>query len=164
MRNLRELTPRRHFLIFDYVGPFGIISFVERGQRIWKHYMILFGCFATKAIYLECVEDYTTTGFLAAFRRFISRRSLPSHMYSDNGANFLVLIGKYRQVLSSHPALQVALANANTGIVFSRPRLILEDSEKRVLKVFNFISSELLVFARSLRPNLRCCYVKLRHI
>jgi len=45
-------------------------------------------CLATKAIHLEVVEDYTTAGFLAAFRMFVSRRGLPAHMYSDNGTNF----------------------------------------------------------------------------
>ncbi|KAH0945724.1 hypothetical protein HN011_011004 [Eciton burchellii] len=69
----------------DYAGPFGIIPFVGRGQRIRKHYVALFVCLATKAIHLEVAEDYSTAGFLAAFRRFVSRRGLPTHMYSDNG-------------------------------------------------------------------------------
>jgi hypothetical protein len=56
----------------DYTVPFGIIPFVERGQRTQKHYVAIFVCLATKAIHLESVEDYTTTGFLAAFR-FASR-------------------------------------------------------------------------------------------
>jgi len=60
----------------DYAGPFGIIPFVGRGQRTRKHYVALFVCLATKAIHLEVVEDFTTAGFLAAFRRFVSRRGL----------------------------------------------------------------------------------------
>jgi hypothetical protein len=72
----------------DYAGTFGIIPFVERGQKPRKHYVALFVCLATKAIHLEVVEDYTTAGFLAASRRFVSRRGLPAHMYSDNGTNF----------------------------------------------------------------------------
>jgi hypothetical protein len=72
----------------DYAGPFGIIMFVGRGQRTGKHYIALFVCLATKAIHLESVEDYTTTGFLAAFRGFVSWRGLPIHICSDNDTNF----------------------------------------------------------------------------
>jgi hypothetical protein len=42
----------------DYAGPFGIILFAGRGQRIRKQYVALFVCLATKAIHLEVVEDY----------------------------------------------------------------------------------------------------------
>jgi hypothetical protein len=72
----------------DYAGPFGILSFAGRGQRARKHYITLFICLATKAIHVEIMEDYTTAGFLTTFRRFVSRRGLPAHMYSDNGPNF----------------------------------------------------------------------------
>jgi len=54
------------YIGIDYTGPFRIISFVGCGQRTRKHYVTLFVCLATKAIHLENVEDYTTTGFLAA--------------------------------------------------------------------------------------------------
>jgi len=50
--------------------------------------VVLFVCHVTKAIHLEGVEDYTTADFLVAFRRFVSRRSWPAQLYSDNGANF----------------------------------------------------------------------------
>ncbi|GJQ79443.1 hypothetical protein Trydic_g16301 [Trypoxylus dichotomus] len=39
--------------------------------------------------HLEPVSDLTTDAFIATFRRFVSRRGLPSHMYSDNGRNFI---------------------------------------------------------------------------
>jgi len=71
---------------FDYAGPFGI-PYV--GQSVDRENITLFVCLATKAIQLECVEDYATTSLLAAFCRFLSRRGLPSHMYSDNGMEFL---------------------------------------------------------------------------
>lgn len=44
--------------------------------------------FSTKAVHIELVSDLTTTGFLAAFRRFTSRRGLPAHVHSDNGKKF----------------------------------------------------------------------------
>jgi len=97
----------------DYTGPFRIIPFVGR-QRTRKHYVALFVCLDTKAIHLESVEDYTTTGFLAAFCRFVSQRALPAHMYNDNGTNFhdadWELQTSFR-VMSSDSTLQVTLAN-----------------------------------------------------
>ena len=46
-------------------------------------------CFTTKAQHLELVSDLTTEAFLACFRRFISRRGLPTDVFSDNGSNFV---------------------------------------------------------------------------
>jgi len=60
----------------DYAGSFGIMPFVGPGQRSRKHYMALFVCLAIKAIHLECVEDYATTGFLVTFCQFVSRCGL----------------------------------------------------------------------------------------
>jgi len=91
----------------DYAGPFGIIPFVECGQRTRKHYVALFVCLAIKTIHLEIVEDYTTAGFLAAFRRFVSRQGLSAHIYSDNGTNFHGPIASfgpvYRQCVRIQP-------------------------------------------------------------
>jgi hypothetical protein len=89
----------------DYAGPCGIIPFVGRGQRIRKHYVALFVYLITKAIHLESVKDYTTTGFLAAFRRFVSRRGLLAYMYSDNGTNFH---GADRELQTSFRAISSA--------------------------------------------------------
>jgi hypothetical protein len=69
MGNLSELrvnpSPPFSYIGVDYAGPFGIISFVGRGQRTRKHYVALFVCLAIKTIHLESVKNYTTTGFLA---------------------------------------------------------------------------------------------------
>jgi len=72
----------------DYAGPMNIIPAVGRGQRSRKYYVAVFICLATKVVHLEYVDDYASVGFLAAFKRFASRRRLPSDMYSDNGTNF----------------------------------------------------------------------------
>ncbi|XP_029165684.1 uncharacterized protein LOC114936606 [Nylanderia fulva] len=72
----------------DYAGPFFITPFVGRGQRTRKGYVALFVCLATKAIHVELVKNCSSAGFLAAFRRFTSRRGLPCKLYSDNGTNF----------------------------------------------------------------------------
>jgi len=72
----------------DYAGQFKIIPYVGRGQKGRKYYVAFFICLATSAVHLEYVDDCATSGFVAAFRRFVSRRGLPTDVYSDNGTNF----------------------------------------------------------------------------
>ncbi|GFQ79725.1 integrase catalytic domain-containing protein [Trichonephila clavata] len=43
----------------------------------------------TKAVHLELVSSLSAAAFLSALRRFVSRRSYPSDIYSDNGTNFV---------------------------------------------------------------------------
>ncbi|KYM95705.1 hypothetical protein ALC62_13647 [Cyphomyrmex costatus] len=74
----------------DYAGPFLLREGKRRNARSHKSYVSFFVCFATKAVYLELVE-----AFIAAFKRFISRRGKPSHMYSDNGTTF---VGAQKQI------------------------------------------------------------------
>ena len=50
---------------------------------------MVFVCFATSAVHLELTTDYTTSGFLAAFRRFTGRRGLCARLSSDCGTNFV---------------------------------------------------------------------------
>lgn len=73
----------------DYAGPFFIKDRKGRGCKTSKAYVCLFVCFATKAIHLELVSDLTSEAFIAALRRFSSRRGKPAHIYSDNASNFV---------------------------------------------------------------------------
>lgn len=72
----------------DYAGPFSIRTSSGRGHKSHKAWIAVFVCLAVKAIHLELVHDYSTSSFIAAFRRFTSRRGIPTDMYSDNGPNF----------------------------------------------------------------------------
>lgn len=72
----------------DYAGPFELK--VNKGRFVSiKGYVSVFVCFATRAIHLEAVSELSTDAFLAAFSRFVSRRGVPSVVYSDNGTNFV---------------------------------------------------------------------------
>ena len=53
---------------------------------------------ATKAVHIEVTSDLSTDGFLAAFRRFTSRRGIPSEVYSDNGTNFVGAQNELREL------------------------------------------------------------------
>lgn len=73
----------------DYCGPFDVRASKGRGITSYKAYIAVFVCLTVKAVHIELVDGLTTDAFLAAFRRFVARRGLPSDVYSDNGTNFL---------------------------------------------------------------------------
>jgi len=73
----------------DYVGPFEMKSGKTRSKTTTKCNVALLICMATKAMHLELVSNLTSEAFIAALRRFIARRGLKDHLYSDNGSNFV---------------------------------------------------------------------------
>ncbi|GFT33539.1 integrase catalytic domain-containing protein [Trichonephila clavipes] len=81
-----RLSAGRAFLNvgIDFGGPFITKPNVSRSKVKLKSYLALFICMATKAVHLEVVSDLSADAFLAAFRRFISRRGKPTNMFSDN--------------------------------------------------------------------------------
>ncbi|XP_037942450.1 uncharacterized protein LOC119675329 [Teleopsis dalmanni] len=60
-----------------------------RNARTFKGYICLFFCLVTSAIHFELATDLSTNCFLAALRRFMSRRGKCSSIFSDNGRIFL---------------------------------------------------------------------------
>ncbi|XP_023223405.1 uncharacterized protein LOC111624721 [Centruroides sculpturatus] len=83
----------------DYAGPFPIKVSHGRTTKHWKSYLALFICMATKAVHLEVVSDLTTAAFIAALRRFTSRRGKPTDIFSDNGTNFVGANNELRELL-----------------------------------------------------------------
>ncbi|XP_066589589.1 uncharacterized protein [Prorops nasuta] len=73
----------------DYAGPFLIKNKKGRGYKLEKCYIALFVCFCTKALHLEIVTDLSKDSFIAALRRFVSRRGKPANLHSDNGTSFV---------------------------------------------------------------------------
>jgi hypothetical protein len=69
-------------------------------------------------VHLEVVSDYTTDAFLAAFRRFTSRRGLCKEVYSDCGTNFVEADRVLPNLLhaSSSDGRRIANAVANDGV------------------------------------------------
>lgn len=80
-------TPTHPFDVtgVDFAGPLYIKGPSDSST---KAYIALFTCATSRAVHLELVLDLTTKSFIAAFRRFISRRGAPSIMYSDNALTF----------------------------------------------------------------------------
>ncbi|XP_058803914.1 uncharacterized protein LOC131671475 [Phymastichus coffea] len=73
----------------DFFGPLLIKEKAHRNKSFLKVYGCVFVCLASKAVHIELALDLSAQGFLDAFDRFTCRRGLPSHMYSDNGTNFV---------------------------------------------------------------------------
>lgn len=84
----------------DYAGPINITLCRRRGQRSQKAYICLFICLVTKAVHIELTTDLSSDTFISAFKRFISRRGPVSHMYSDNGTNFVGAKSQINELLT----------------------------------------------------------------
>ena len=73
----------------NYAGPIRTRPSSGRGRISVKGYIVVFVCFATKAVHLEAISSYDTVHFMNAFRMFTARRGLCSDIYSDCGTNFV---------------------------------------------------------------------------
>jgi len=94
-----QVRPSRAFSItgVDFAGLITTLVNKERGQRTNKSYIALFVCFAIRTIHLEVTSEFTSTAFLATFRRFMSWRGRPCKIYSDNAMNF---VGSNRELMN----------------------------------------------------------------
>ncbi|XP_057335042.1 uncharacterized protein LOC130673847 [Microplitis mediator] len=72
----------------DYAGPITLKNWRRRGAKTYKGWICVFVCLSTSAVHLEVVSDYSSSGFIAALRRFISRRGICTALYSDCGTTF----------------------------------------------------------------------------
>ncbi|OXA47089.1 LINE-1 retrotransposable element ORF2 protein [Folsomia candida] len=111
-----RVIPARAFLKtgIDYAGPFLPRPIQSRSKTTIKAYLAVFVCCTTRALHLEVVSSLSTDAFLAALRRFISRRGRPTDLYSDCGTNFvganhemkdflkLVMSRPHNQAISDH--------------------------------------------------------------
>ncbi|XP_055714436.1 uncharacterized protein LOC129808690 [Phlebotomus papatasi] len=85
----------------DFTGHISIKR-APRGKVFEKAYVAIFVCMSTKAVHLEVLTSLSTNAFLSAFKRFISRRGLPAHIYSDNGTNFVGSDKMLQKMLQDH--------------------------------------------------------------
>lgn len=77
------------FVGCDYAGPFHLKTSMRRNAGTSKGYIALFICLTTKALHLELVCDQTSDEFIMAFENLISRRGIPTLLYTDNAKNFI---------------------------------------------------------------------------
>ena len=109
----------------DYAGSLTLKAWKGRGAKTHKGWIYVFVCFATSAVHLELVSDYSTEGFIAAYRRFISRRSITHTLYSDCGTNFIGADATLRKLVhqstQEHQNIAYILSKDNTLWSFNPP-------------------------------------------
>ena len=70
----------------DYFGPF----YVSGKRSTEKRWGFLFTCLTTRAFRFEVVPSMDTSSSVIGIERYVSRRGIPSVIWSDNGTNFVV--------------------------------------------------------------------------
>ncbi|XP_011883841.1 PREDICTED: uncharacterized protein LOC105570991 [Vollenhovia emeryi] len=124
---IERVTPSRPFLHtgIDYAGPFLTKTWRGKNARTYKTYIALFVCQSTSAVHLELVTDYTTEGFIAAYKRFTSRRGICATLRSDCGTNLKGADSELRKLFSSASTefgdVANLLANDGTQWIFNPP-------------------------------------------
>ena len=81
----------------DYTGALH----VKIEDSVKKVYMVLFTCASTRAVHLDLAENASAYAFAKVYRRFVSRRSSPQLMLSDNATNFVGFVPQLKEFLES---------------------------------------------------------------
>jgi len=84
--------------------------YVKNSEGENKVYICLFTCGLTRAVHLEVVTDLNVETFLQAFRRFVSWKSLPQVMLSDNASTYVSAAEELEKLFSS-PKFEEALSS-----------------------------------------------------
>ena len=79
----------------------GALNIKHKDKSVSKAYICLFTCASTRAIHLEVVTNLTESSFLQAFRRFVSRRSVPKVIMSDNATTFIAASEHLKRIFQS---------------------------------------------------------------
>ena len=70
----------------DFAGPLYVKqSHISERQKVG---LCLYTCCVTRAVHLDLVPNSSALNFLRSFKRFSSRRGVPSKVISDNGKTF----------------------------------------------------------------------------
>ena len=87
-----SIEPPFTFTGLDFAGPLYVRSEGEKvssqSKETNKVFVCLFTCASTRAVHLELTQGLSVQSFLMVFRRFASRRGLPSMLISDNAKTF----------------------------------------------------------------------------
>lgn len=108
-----RVQPQRIFIrsSVDYCGPFFVRANKVRNAKVIKSWVAIFVDLSVKAVHIELVSSCTCQDFLAALRRFTSRRGMVTDLYSDGGGNFVGCNNYLRELYEflSNDSVQAAL-------------------------------------------------------
>ncbi|XP_041785593.1 uncharacterized protein LOC121600875 [Anopheles merus] len=118
----------------DYFGPLDVT--VKRS--IEKRWGAIFTCMSTRAVHIELAEKLDVDSFLVCLKNFTNRQGKITHLYSDNGTNFIGaerLMKKKRYI-----TLRAALIEIE-AMINSRPltHIPLSNEEDEILTPFHFL-------------------------
>lgn len=93
MANLPDIRTRPAIKAFtetgcDFAGPIAYTPVRRRGVHSEKAWIVCFTCMTTRSCHLEVATSLSTPCFLAAFKRFLSRRGPIKVLHTDNATNF----------------------------------------------------------------------------
>ncbi|XP_055623360.1 uncharacterized protein LOC129766789 [Toxorhynchites rutilus septentrionalis] len=118
-----RITPARARI--DFCGPVWLKIPLRRMKSAppIRAYVAVFVCMATKAAHLELVGDLSAETFIAALKRFVSRRAKPIALFCDNATNFKgadkELRNLCKQLNDQQLQMKVASFCADSSIQFS---------------------------------------------
>ena len=90
----------------DFIGAL----YVRNSGTDDKVCICLFTCGLSRAVHLEVVCDLSIETFLRAFRRFVSRKSLPPHMMISDNASMYVSASKELEQMFTSDKLEEGLS------------------------------------------------------
>ena len=102
----------------DHTGSFTIKD--EKGNKT-KTYICIFVCATTRAVYLEVVENLSTTSFIMCLRHLAASKGVPSIILSDNHRTYIA--GEaFLLEIQQEPAVQDHLSSNNIRWKQQTPR------------------------------------------
>ena len=82
------MSPPFHTTSMDLTGPYTIKDTVKQRthKKVWG---VIFDCAATRAVYFDLTQDYSTDSILHTIRRFVTIRGCPAEIMSDQGSQLV---------------------------------------------------------------------------
>ncbi|KMQ91639.1 nuclease harbi1 [Lasius niger] len=155
-----------------YLEPVFLRTSPGRGHKTTKAFLVIFICLCSKAVHLDVASSYSTEAFIAAFRRFVSRRGIFAEIFSDCGTNFVEADAKLRKLFSAcyteRQAIAREMADNRMQWRFNPPfgaslrwpvgsgKLSANDSFMRVVQALNDIAGDVIVWSRGDRLTVVC--------
>ena len=110
-------SPAFYNTALDLFGPFLIKDTVKRRTRA-KVYGVIFTCLASRAVYLDLVEGYSTEDFLLSFRRFVTLRGYPATLYSDSGSQLVAAKKELQDIIQCWDERELTNWGAKQGLTW----------------------------------------------